>query len=320
MKIFRLTKKDRELFLDMDPLYMMDRLELPGAFALAAVVEQKETGEELPAGLAICMDTGNSMIVQWLCVAVKYRKQGIGEGLLAAVFDAAVQLKYSSVCAYINTEYGRDIICPEEEKYLRDRLFTETRPLAGEWITNIRSLRDVILTGSAKTANAKVIPLKALPLGQRRDALHLLSKKKYMASLYSVEDNMQYLDMDISCLLYENGELTGGLLVQSVERVATQLCGGTVQKYMENVIYPICMCIESSKGIKALLTTVLEEAVEKYNADSEVHIWMNKGYYAPLMERIHPNSRIDSKLLAASVEDYQKQDVEYELQLLLSIV
>lgn len=321
MKIFRLTKKDGELFLDMDPLFMMERLEFPGAFALAATVEQEGVNGDIPAGLAICMDTGKSIIVQWICVAAKFRKQGIGEHMLAAIYDTAVQLNYTTVSAYINKEYGRDLICQGEEKYLRDRLFAETKPLAGEWVTDIGSLKNIAISANKKTeaGNMKAVPLRVLPPGDRRAALRILSHKKYAASLYPIDGKLEYLDLDVSCLLYDGDELSGGLLVQRVERVNTQLQGGTIKKYMENVLYPVCMCIESASGIKMLLAAVILAAEDKYSADSQVHVLMNKGYYAPLLERILPDSRIENKLLIASVEDYEKQDDELTLQMLLSI-
>lgn len=320
MKILRLTKKDRELFLDMDPLLMMERLEFPGAFALAAVMEQKETDEDIPAGLVICLDTGESIIVQWLCVAVKYRKQGVGEHLLAAVYNVAAQSGYTTVCAYINTQYGRELICTGEETYLRDRLFTETRTLAGEWVTDIRSLQNIsILNGRAEAEKVKVIPLRALLPGERREALRLLSGRKYAASLYPVADNLKYLDMDVSFLLYEGNVLSGGLLIQNAERIDMQLEGGMLRDYTENVLYPVYICVESAVGVKALLTAILKAAGAKYAADSEIHILMNEGHYAPLMEYILPHSRIESKLLIASVENYLKQNADPKMQIPLSI-
>lgn len=321
MKIFRLTEKDRELFLDMDPLLMMERLEFPGAFAMAAVMEGEDNKEDTPVGLIICIDTGKSIVVQWLCVAAGYRKKGVGEHLLAAVFDAAVKTGYATVCAYINEEYGRGLICQGEERYLHDRLFIETKPLAGEWVTDINTLKNIaVLTNKKPEAgNIRVVPLRALLPGDRRSALCVLSHKKYMASLYTIDDKFEYLDLDVSCLLYDGDELSGGLLVQRVRRINAQLQGDNVKKYIENVLYPVCMCIGSASGIKALLATVIEAAANKYSGDSEVHVLMNKGYYAPLMERILPDSRIDNKLLIAFVEDYQKQDDEFMLQMLLSL-
>ena len=107
--------------------------------------------------------------------------------------------------------------------------------------------------------------------------------------------------------------------MQSVERITTRLQKDVICNCTENVLYPVYICIESSAGMKVLLAAVSEAAGLKYAPDSEVHILMNKGHYAPLMERIMPASKIDSKLLAASVEDYQKQNTELGLQVLLSL-
>lgn len=320
MKILRLTRKDEALFWDMDPLCMLERLDFPGAFALAAVLEQEGTRGAIPAGLVICRDTGETIIVQWLCVSAKYRRQGIGEQLLAAVYDAAVQAGYTTVCAYLNQEYGRELLCAGEEIYLKDRLFAETRPLAGEWVTDIRTLERAVLSNSKKNPeNVRVTPLRTLPIGERKGALQLLQEKKRAAALYPVKENLQLLDADISCLFYEDGKLTGGLLVQSVERRNAQLQGDTVSYYTEHVLYPVFLCIPSIPAAKPLIAAVLKAAAEKYGADSEVHILLEKSTYAPLVENLLPGSRIKNWFLIASVDDYLEQEEQPELQILLSI-
>ena len=320
MRILWLTRKDEELFLDMDPLCMMERLRFPGAFALAAVQKQEGTKGEIPAGLAICRDTGESIIVEWLCVSEKYRRQGIGEELLAAVYDAAVQAGYTTVCAYLNREYGRELICAGEEGYLKDRLFTKTRPLAGEWITDICTLGNaVLLNGKEKAENVRAVPLRTLTVGKRQEVLQLLKKEKQAEALYPVEENLQFLDADISFLLYEDGELAGGLLIQSIERMNAQIQGDTISNYKEYVLYPVFLSASSTLSAKSLVSAVLKEAVKKYGAGCEVHILMEKGTYAPLLENLLPDLRISSWLLVASVNDYLKQDEQPEQEMLLSL-
>lgn len=320
MKIVQLTRSDRELFLDMDPLDKMELLEFPGAFALAAVVEQEETGADIPAGLTICRDTGESMIVHWLCVSEKYRRQGIGERLLAAVYDAAGKAGYPTVCAYLNHEYGRELICAGEETYLKDHFFTQTRPLAGEWVANIRTLKNAdLLKGKAETEAIRVISMRTLPQEERQAALRLLKKGTYAAGLYPPEENWKYLDADVSCLLWKNGKPAGALLLQSTARTTAQIWQESVSYYTGQVLYPVFLCMESVAGLKILLQTVLKQAEAKYGADSELHILMKKGTYAPLVERLLPDVRIENKLMIASVEDYQKQEKRPERHLPFSL-
>lgn len=54
MKISRMTREQKDFFLDMDPLMMMDRLDFPNTFALIATLQNEEAGEDIPAGLMIC--------------------------------------------------------------------------------------------------------------------------------------------------------------------------------------------------------------------------------------------------------------------------
>lgn len=54
MKISRMTREQKDFFLDMDPLMMMHRLDFPNTFALIATLQNEEAGEDIPAGLMIC--------------------------------------------------------------------------------------------------------------------------------------------------------------------------------------------------------------------------------------------------------------------------
>ena len=71
----------------------------------------------------ICAKTDDCLIIEWICVAPSYRMQGIGGQLLSAAFDLAKQQQLPEVCAYVNREFGREMVCPGEEVFLGDHLF-----------------------------------------------------------------------------------------------------------------------------------------------------------------------------------------------------
>lgn len=315
MKVMRLSKMDRELFAEMDPLSMMELLDLPDAFGLAAALEDEETGEDVPAGLAILRRREDSILIAWLCVGMAYRRQGIGEELLAAVFDLAVQWKLPHVCAYLNAGYGRELVCANEEGYLKDRLLEGEAEIGGEWRTTLRALKKSTLFAQARLDADKggrdvgrAVPLLALSATERSEALLQLSKKKHTDAAYSITEYAGVLDEEVSCLLYDGGKLAGGLLVQRIERDSPQLTSGKFMVYTEPVLYPVAMSIDSTRGLRTLLYGVLRAACEKYDPETEVYVVCEKGRYAPLMEHLLPGMRIGARLFTADVDDYLNQD------------
>ena len=316
MKIIELSKQDIELFGDMDPLQMSDRLDFPDTFAYAALLEG-EKGDDVPVGLMICRDNGKSIIVEWLCVSVSHRRKGIGEALLHEAFHTAINKSYTRVQAYLTNEYGRELVCVNEEQYLRERFFLETRELSGEWRLYIH---DFIHQKPQKLADKKRIrvrPLRELPSTERREVLDQIASMQYVSSLYPIIGQMHLLEQDLSNILYIDGKPAGGLLIQAVTRKNIYMKGENLIKKEETVLYPVFMCIGSAEGLRQLLYEVISIAMEKYPTDTEVRVIMRKGLYAPLLEKMFSGRRIDNRMLSAQIEDYQEQRIEPEYLLSL---
>lgn len=315
MKISRLVKEQKDFFLAMDPLMMMDRLEFPGSFALIAT-EQNETPQvDIPVGLMICSQQGRALIIDWLCVASEYRTKGIGEQLLTAAFDTAVHEKCAVVCAYINQVYGRDLICAEEETYLKERFFSKEQMLPGEWLTDLRTLSKQPCFNRKFPIPANLFPLRKLSATQVRGGIASLSKAKKASMLYPVNGSTDVFDPDLSFLSMDGDNVCGGLLVQCVNRSFPEIRKNMMIRSTENVLYPALFCAGSGQEAGALLLSSLQAAKEKYSPDTDVHVIVKSNTYANLIARILPNHRIENKLLIADVDDYAQEDPSLRLLL-----
>lgn len=308
MKISRLTKEQKEFFLDMDPLMMMDRLEFPNTFALIAIQQNETNGEDIPAGLMICSVHGKVLIIDWLCVSAQYRMQGIGEQLLINAFELAAQAGLENVCAYINQEYGRDAICQGEENYFKERLFHREQKLPGEWFTDLRTISSQPYF-SRKGANLpQVISLRRLSVTMVRDGLASLAKMKETAMLYPMNGNADALDADLSFLLLDGEKICGGLLVQCVTRAVPQLRSDVLVRPTENILYPVLFSVKSEPEARALLLACVQAALEKYDPDTDVHIILKTNIYEKLCNYILPYDRTENKILIADVSEYTQQE------------
>lgn len=321
MRTVELKNEDIELFLDMDPFRMIERLNFPDTIALGAFDLNEETGDDVPMGVIVCTDSGEDICIEWLCVSVNCRGEGVGESLIAKAFEIAGEKGYKTISAYINDDYGRDSLCSGEQFYLNDKLFTEEKALGGEWIVDCDTiLNSKALKDKGHSSNVRAIPLRALGAAERTKAIEIVSGGAHTSSLFYVAKNPKVIDADVSFVLTENGQISGGLLLQSIVRTNIYLEGEKLRRKKETVVYPVCMSIKSKIGLTNLVVDTLEAIEEKYGEETEVHFILHGEKYVPLLEYILPESRINAKFLIASVEEYQAQkaeadqEEEYELK------
>ncbi len=304
MRIARLAKAQRGLVLDLDPLMFLDRLEFPDTFALLAVETDAMTQENLPAGLLIASLREREMVIEWLYVAPERRMQGIGEQLLIAAYECAHNMGVAHLCAYLNQEYGRGLVCAGEERYLREHLFYEERQFGGEWICDIRML--AVQKGlREKTALSENIrSLRELGVTKSMEAIRDLQQMEACEMLYEVDAKKRCYDPELSYVLTGDGQVRAGLLIQCVERVVPQVDGIRIIRAKENVYYPVLFCAQGDQDAQALLSAALRTAVAQCDHSAQVRVILKSGRYTELMNRILPGQRIGNKYLIASVDDY----------------
>lgn len=298
MKISRLTREQRDYFLDMDPMMKMDWLDFPNAFALAATTQQN--GSDIPLGLMICSTQAHRLIIDWLCVSAAHRMQGIGEQLLLEAFSIARKSGLGVVAAYINEEYGRGLVCRDQEQYFMDRSFDSVHPLCGEWLMNLRTLAAQPFFHQQKhqpdTGHVpQVVPLRKMSVAMIRDAVSDLQARPHTATLYDMDGTADYFDPDLSFFLMEDGQVSGGFLVQCIRRDAVTMT--------ENILYPVLLHAETEQGIRALLFASLQAAVAKYDKDTDVHVVLTDWFYERACTHILPDRRISNKILISCIAD-----------------
>lgn len=302
MKITRLEKAQRELVLDLDPFLMMDRLELPGSFALVAAVTDAATGDELPVGLLIATRQEGQLTVDWLYVVGGHRMQGIGEQLLVAVFEYAAQTGIPRLCAYFNDEYGRREICNDEKAYFREHLFVEEQVLGGEWMTDIRTL--AAQPKLCEKAALAAVPFRKLNVTQAGVAIRNLLAREACETLYQIQAKERYFDPDLSFLLHDGEVVRGGLLVQRVARSVPCVRDQTIIRAREEVFYPVLCCAPDDADVEALVAAACRSALARYDHGTEVRILLKSSRYAGIMNHLLPGRNVRNWLLVAQVDDY----------------
>lgn len=301
MKIGLLNKDQRQLFVDMDPFLVLERMDLPGYFALAAT-ETDEAGEqELPAGLMLCAKTESGLIIEWIYVQKAFRMRGIGDRLMETALTIARQNEWEYVEAYVNEEWGRELVCPGEELFLDAYGFTEKRPLPGEWLTSIRALSEQEHFKKVSEHGKIVVPLQQMTRAQAEEAYVALSALPQASMLYPPVDGKAFLDDELSFLLRSQGEVNGGLLLQCISRNQYEIVDGKVIQTKEQILYPVYLCAETIDDAKLLISAALRAAGKKYPKDTEIHVIVRTDRYRDLLQQILPDDVICCRMQRVNI-------------------
>ncbi|MDD6037311.1 MAG: GNAT family N-acetyltransferase [bacterium] len=305
MKISRLTREQKEFFLDMDPFLMMDWLDFPNTFALIATEKKEASAADVPMGLMICSLYDRSLMIDWLCVAADYRMQGVGEQLLVKAFEIAKQAKLDSVRAYMQEGYGRSLVCKGQEQYFAERLFEQEQALFGEWITDLRTLQNQPLFSRRMGNTGNAIPFRKLTTPMIKEAIAVLAASKDTAMLYDMScGGGDCYDPDLSFLLMDEKQIRGGLIVQCVRHKIGESNEKTGIASEEMILYPVLFHAESEHDVSALLCESMQAACAKYAPETDVRIILTHERYERLCAYVLPKVRTDNKLLVADVNAF----------------
>lgn len=118
IKLVRLSDDEKILFAELDPFEMLERKSTLPEFVLGAVSTDDSKDFDTPVGLMICDILPQVLLVKWLFVSPEKRGEGFGEELLNAAMTSAKAEGKKYLAYYISSEYGREMICPNEEDYL----------------------------------------------------------------------------------------------------------------------------------------------------------------------------------------------------------
>lgn len=321
MRISRLTKEQREYFQSMDPLMMMERLEFPGSFALAAIAEDEKSKKDIPAGLMICTIQKKDIRIDWMFVAAEYRTQGVGEALLLQVLDAAIAGGFTTVSAYFNEEYGRELICNGEEKFFRERMFYEERALPGEWVTDVKTLASQNISHKKPEEVPYIQSLQRVPVEVVKKGILSLAESEENDGLYDIVRARELFDRELSFLVLEKDRAVGGILVQHISTDYFDIQEGNIVKKTKETLYPVFWYGRNEQEERELLNAFVQAAKKKYSPDTDVHIVLTRNNQAEIMEELLPGQKINNKLLIADVQDFasrrnrmrRHQELEEEL-------
>ncbi len=289
MKIAEIQKEDWDLFADMDPLEYLERAELPDRICLGAFLENEDTGADDPAGLMILRKTDDSLTVEWVCVRAHQRYRGVGSSLMDHAYEMADEMGFKKLQIYMNSDYGRDEICPGEEDFLEEFNIEKTEELYGEWTAETRVLSKLdlmknedapgVICKSLKEVGAKSANEFLGKLYDNEDAVLLYDPKKGGAGI---------LDEDTCVFSVKEGRITGAVL--------TQMCGET--------LFVVGFTAATKKEALMLLKHFIKKAGSTYGQTQEIRVIQYTDLYLEVTEDLLHADKIENRIYISDVEKH----------------
>lgn len=306
MKILQLKSNNRELFADMDPLFKLEWVDMPGSFAVVAMDETAKDAEMARAGLIVCSAKTDMLIIEWLYVSPSYRGQGIADELLELAFEYAIKKNLSSVGARFCEYEDDDWEWGYAKGYFRDRFFNSFQSTPGEWLTDVSRLAS---GGLSTNKDAKIYPVTPLSKLSKEEQDSIIAKleKRNAPSLYPLKDKVNTLDAEISVVIKNDDKIEGVLLFKSVTTSTKQLVKDSEIKISQvTTLYPVSFYLGNLQYAVSLIAGSMKRAYSKFSGDTAVRFVLRETNVSGLLNKICPGSKIDSYLMVARTIDYEE--------------
>lgn len=287
MKILKLDHTHVELFRWLDPWNCLERVEVPGYFAVGAALEEDEG--DTPAGLMCCFETRNRVIIEWICTDPGHRNERIGEELLIKAYEIAAHLGKKQVGVLIEHSEDKEAFSKDAQTYFRERFFEEDETLPGLWKLKLVDLRK--LPWFSDPGKIKVQPLRSVHPRSFREFINT-PEAKLPGEMMCKSDlsgmDLEALDAELSRVILDGEEICGFFAV-----IAT-----------DNSLVPVALYAESEQETKALLVSSAKEAISSYDPGTDVSIISTDKRIGTLLDGIAHGKQIPAELFLADVSDY----------------
>lgn len=291
MKIVKLNSKQIEYFRKLDTVFMLGITTVAGGFALGGVIHDEDKNMDIPVGLMLCNQVGDTIIIEWLAIDEAYRCQGYGSEMLEKLIELADAGGIKRIEAYFRDSKQRKIICPKDGKYFRGHGFLEEVRFQGEWISDIRTLARNS-DGNVLASDMSLVRLGDLPRFRIKEAIDTILTSEATDYLYAVDANTLSYDEDLSYILMKNDEIVAGLLVNAAEKF----------------VYPACMMVSSMQECRILTCAAISQAQNKFPGDKSALVVLKTDKYLDLVTELIPGDKLGNYLLGASVENLVNMD------------
>ncbi len=285
MKIYHLTKTNRDIFRGLDPFERLVILDNPCGFALACITDEKK--EPMPAGLLVGTVTGDVITIDWIAVNPFLQGKGIGEKLLLTVYDMADAGKIENICAVISEDYEREDFSKGGGSYFEEHLFEYGEKAFGDFVLSLSELARLPYFKQDSARLPKPTTLSSFSVDEINGILEKLFSIKGAVSLSEPGYMIDVIDPELGFVFMDGDEPYGGFLVQEAG----------------DYLMPVYYFAESDREGAALILASFEKALSKYKGRDVLILQREKENYKLLSDIMPGMDR--STMLWSKLSDYR---------------
>lgn len=294
MKSVRLDRELAGYFFALDPFNCLNKLELPGCFAIGGFLET-EDGDN-PVSIVVFEVADDRLLIHWMYTLPEYRGEGLGSELLILVFEEAKSRGLTDVAARISDEYDVRAFNWHSWDFFVNDVFSVVEEGESEFTFTMSDIvgtleRDEKMNESA-ALNEGVIPLKELSREQLFTIERELGRSYSDTQEGTIEAAISAADPDVSLFRIVKGRCTGMLLIRRF--------GGTW--------YPYCLVAYDEEDEEILARAALYHSEDYAQMDDRIVIEVKRPVVKSLLNDIRlPGRTFDVEYLVASVKEFEKQ-------------
>lgn len=287
MRVLKLNRNEQQYFLEMDPLMLMERGNVGDSYVLGGVLEDESTGTDIPVGLAVCSETEDTLMIIWLSISSKYRRQGYASELMNEIILRAVEGKKKYIGAYFENSFLRKTLCLGEREFFQGRGFIRRQSLSGEWFSDVKTALKQ-LNFEKRPDGHSVNAMSEFPKTALAQYMTEIIANENTAVLSKLERRSREFDEAVGQIMLDrNGHVTGALLVDTIG----------------DVLYPVAFLADSTEKQRELIYEALNAAAKKYGRDMPIHVILQTERFAGIMNSLLPEMALENYVLFAETEE-----------------
>ena len=294
MKFVHVDMELAGYFFSLDPFNCLNKLVLPGCFALGAF-QETERGDE-PVSLIICQDIDDRLVIHWMYTLPGFRGSAIGSRLLILAFEEATARGVIDVAARISDEYDIKAFNWHSWDFFVNEVFSKVEDGEVEWVLNMGDLANLLSREEKRNESAAkkrgVVQLGSLSKKERMICINDLEKTFQRTQEGGIEAAMAVADQDMSFCRITDGRCTGMLL--------TRRFGGTW--------YPYALISDDEEDEEILVRSAMYYSEDYLQLGDRIEIDVKRIAVKKMLEELHvPGQVYDVAYLTATIKDYLKQ-------------
>ncbi len=295
MKRIALNEEILDAFLPMDLYERAVRLAMPHSFALGVTMEDGEDDD--PAGMIVCTEDEDRLVIEWLYVMPDYRGNGIGSELLYLAFCEGEARGFVDAAARVSEEYETNDYGWNPKSFFDNDVFSGKEEGECVWRISFQELEKLLVQDEKKNESSakNVTKLSKIKDQDLQTVAEALADRFDGKMSMPVIEALRLANPETSFLLKKGNDYAGVLLVRKVGQIW----------------YPYELCAVDEEAAETLVRAALYFSEDVCLPKDEIEIAVRTVSTKRLLQKIGLPGRVyEVTYYLCKMKDFTKRKAE----------